>query len=176
MMLQKIRVPAGFVLAAGVLYFAAPTRMSVLLGLPVAFVGAIFRALAAGVIKKDAAIATSGVYAMTRNPLYFGSSLLACGFALMSWNEIAAGLLLVPFAVIYPTVILREEAHLKRLFPQEFQVYRSKVPRFFPRLSLKSRPLFSFDQYLCNREYNTALGFAGAVVVLALKYWLQQAN
>jgi protein-S-isoprenylcysteine O-methyltransferase Ste14 len=176
MMLQKIRVPAGFVLAAGVLYFASPTRTSVLLGLPVAFIGAVFRALAAGVIKKDAVIAMSGVYAMTRNPLYFGSSLIACGFATMSWNPIAAGLLLLPFLLIYPAVILREEAHLARLFPEEFRAYRAKVPRFFPRVRLSFPSSFSFDQYLYNREYNTALGFAGAVAVLALKYWLHPAN
>src|SRR4051812_22557841 len=81
--IPKLRVPLGFVLTAGVLYFAQPTATSILLGLPIGIAGGIFRALAAGVIKKDAAIATSGVYATTRNPLYFGSSLLACGFAVM---------------------------------------------------------------------------------------------
>jgi protein-S-isoprenylcysteine O-methyltransferase Ste14 len=170
-MIQKLRVPLGFVLAAGVLYFAQPTGKSILFGLPVAMVGGIFRALAAGVIKKDAVIATSGVYAMTRNPLYFGSSLIACGFAIMSWNDVAAILLLLPFTIIYPTVILREEAHLEQLFPNEFRAYRSKVPRFFPRLTGAIARSFSFDQYLYNREYNTVLGFLGALAVLAVKYW-----
>jgi Phospholipid methyltransferase len=171
-MIQKLRVPLGFVLAGGVMYFAQPTGSSLLLGLPVAIAGGVFRGLAAGVIKKDTAIATSGVYGMTRNPLYFGSSLLACGFAIMSWNEIAAILLLVPFCVIYPVVILREEAHLERLFPEDFRAYRSKVPRFFPRLTGGFRRSFSFDRYLYNREYNTALGFLGALAVLAMKYWV----
>jgi protein-S-isoprenylcysteine O-methyltransferase Ste14 len=175
-MIQKLRVPLGFILAAGVLYFAEPTRTSILFGLPVAVAGGVFRALAAGVIKKDSAIATSGVYALTRNPLYFGSSLLACGFAIMSWNEIAAILLLLPFALVYPTVILREEDHLSRLFPDEFREYRSKVPRFFPRLTAGFVNAFSFDQYLYNREYNTVLGFAGALAVLALKSWFRLSN
>lgn len=170
-MIQKLRVPLGFVLAAGVLYFAQPTPTSILLGLPVAIAGGIFRALAAGVIKKDAMIASSGVYALTRNPLYFGSSLLACGFALMSWNGIAT-ILLLPFAVIYPIVILREEAHLEQLFPDEFRAYRAQVPRFFPRLPHAIPRSFSFDQYLHNREYNTALGFLGALAILAMKYWV----
>jgi protein-S-isoprenylcysteine O-methyltransferase Ste14 len=171
-MIQKLRVPLGFVLAAGVLYFAQPTGKSILLGLPIATIGGIFRALAAGVIRKDAVIATSGVYAMTRNPLYFGSWLLACGFATMSWNGIAAVLLLLPFTVIYPVVIRREEAHLERLFPGEFHAYRSKVPRFFPRLTGAIPRSFSFEQYLYNREYNTALGFLGALAVLAMKHWV----
>ena len=168
-MIQKLRVPLGFILAAGVLYVAQPTGKSILMGLPVAIAGGVFRALAAGVIKKDAVIATSGVYAMTRNPLYFGSSLLACGFAIMSWNGIAAILLLLPFGIIYPVVILREEAHLERLFPDEFRLYRSKVPRFFPRLRRAGPRSFSFDQYLYNREYNTALGFIAALAVLTMK-------
>ena len=172
-MIQRLRVPLGFVLAAGVLYFAEPTGKSILMGLPVAIAGAVFRALAAGVIKKDAVIATSGVYAMTRNPLYFGSSLLACGFAIMSRNDVAVVLLLLPFSVICPVVILREEAHLERLFPDEFRAYRSKVPRFFPHLTLRFPGPFSFSQYLSNREYNTALGLAAALGTFVLKCWLR---
>src|ERR1051326_1613027 len=127
-MAQKLRVPIGFILAALVLYLAEPTVVSILVGFPIALIGALFRAFAAGVIKKDSMLATSGVYALTRNPLYFGSSLLAAGFAIMSANEFAATLLIVPFGLIYPTVMLREEAHLSRLFPDEFRLYRSKVP------------------------------------------------
>ena len=171
-MAQKIRVPLGFVIAALVLYLAEPTAVSILVGLPVAIIGAVFRALAAGVIKKDKTLATSGVYALTRNPLYFGSSLLAAGFAIMSANEIAAAFLILPFAAIYPTVMLREEEHLARLFPEEFQSYKVKVPRFIPRLTLRFSRSFSFSQYLYNREYNTALGFAGGLAVFCIKSWL----
>src|SRR5919198_4690544 len=159
-MAQKLRVPLGFLMAAAVIYFAEPEVISILVGLPVALLGALFRALAAGVIRKDSCLATSGVYALTRNPLYFGSSLLATGFAIMSANEIAAALLIVPFGLIYPTVMLREEAHLAKLFPDEFRLYKAKIPRFFPRLTLRCHfSSFSFGQYLSNREYNTALGF-----------------
>jgi protein-S-isoprenylcysteine O-methyltransferase Ste14 len=172
-MAQKLRVPLGFLIAAAVLYFAEPTRLSIFVGFPMAALGAIFRALAAGVIKKDSSLATSGVYALTRNPLYFGSSLLATGFAIMSANEVAAALLIVPFGVIYPAVMLREEAHLASLFPEEFRSYKSKVPRFFPRLTFHFPRSFSFDQYLSNREYNTALGLAAAVAIFVLKSWIK---
>ena len=81
-MIQKLRVPLGFVVAGLVLYLAEPSAISILVGMPVAIVGGVFRALAAGVIKKDSALATSGIYAVTRNPLYFGSFLIAAGFAI----------------------------------------------------------------------------------------------
>ena len=170
-MLQKLRVPLGFAVAAGVFYLAEPTRPSMAFGLPVALAGATFRALAAGVIRKDSALATSGIYTLTRNPLYFGSALVAAGFAIMGANETAAALLLVPFIVIYPTVILKEEAHLERLFPDQFRPYKAKVPRFFPRFT-RFRPSFSLDRYLSNREYNTALGLLAAVAVFVVKWWL----
>ena len=172
MIAQRLRVPLGFVVAAAVLYFAQPAPVSILAGLPFALVGALFRALAAGVIKKDSILASSGIYALTRNPLYFGSALLAVGFAIMSADEIAATLLAVPFILIYPRVILREEEHLARLFPGEFRKYKAQVPRFFPRLSLHLRLTFSFDQYLANREYNTAMGLVGAVGLFIAKWWV----
>jgi protein-S-isoprenylcysteine O-methyltransferase Ste14 len=171
-MAQKLRVPIGFVLAVAVLYLAEPTSLSILAGLPVAVIGGVFRALAAGVIKKDSALATSGVYALTRNPLYLGSSLLAAGFAIMSANQVVAVLLFVPFGLIYPAVILREEAHLERLFGEEYRAYKKKAPRFFPRPTLRFPRSFSFAQYLSNREYNTALGLAGAVAFMWFKSWL----
>ncbi len=172
-MAQKLRVPLGFVIAALVLYMAEPTRLSILIGAPVAVTGVVLRALAAGVIRKDSSLATSGIYALTRNPLYLGSSLLAAGFALMSWNEIAASLLLIPFMLIYPTVMVREETHLERLFPDEFRAYKSKVPRFLPRPTLRFQLSFSWAQYLANGEYNTAFGFSAAMAIMIVKAWLE---
>lgn len=171
-MAQKLRVPLGFVIAAAVIYLANPTPASILVGLPIALLGLVLRALAAGVIKKDSELATTGIYAITRNPLYLGTSLLIAGFAIMSSSNAAAMVLMLPFILIYPTVVLREEAHLSKLFPDEFRLYKSKAPRFFPRPTFRFSPSFSIDQYLSNREYNTALGFLGAIAVFVTKYWL----
>ena len=86
----------------------------------------------------------------------------------MSRQPIAAATLMVPSVVVYPNVIRKEEAHLERLFGAEFLKYRSQVPAFFPRFRSVA-PFFSFSQYLANREYNTALGFAAAFALLLLK-------
>ena len=167
-MVQRFRVPLGFLIAAVVLYLAHPTPRLIAVGLPIALAGALLRALAAGVIRKDAVLTTSGPYAWTRNPLYLGSFLLGVGFAIMSGNWIAAMLIVLPSFFIYPHVIRREEAHLARLFPEAFADYSSRVPRFFPRYTRSSHS-FSAQQYLANREYNTALGFAAVLIVFVLK-------
>jgi protein-S-isoprenylcysteine O-methyltransferase Ste14 len=170
-MIQRLRVPLGFVLAALVLYLAAPNGTSIALGLPIAIAGAAFRGLAAGTIRKDSTLATGGPYAWTRNPLYFGSVLLTLGFAIMSASTGAAVVLLVPSLIIYPQVIRNEEAHLERLFPDDFRTYRSRVPRFIPRFE-RLDFVFSFQRYIANREYNTALGFAAVLAVFLVKWRL----
>ena len=170
-MIQRLRVPLGFVIAAAVLYLAKPTGISILAGLPIALAGAILRALAASVIRKDAVLTTSGPYAWTRNPLYLGSSLLGLGFAIMSGSWIAAALIILPSFIIYPNVIRNEEAHLARLFPDGFLKYRTRVPRFLPRFSATDG-FYQMKHYVANREYNTALGFAAVLMIFILKWRL----
>jgi protein-S-isoprenylcysteine O-methyltransferase Ste14 len=171
-MIQRLRVPLGFALALVVVYLAAPTTRSFVSGLPLAAAGAVIRAFAAGTIRKDATLATDGMYAWTRNPLYLGSAVLTAGFALMSWSVAAAALMLAASLLIYPNVIRNEESHLTRLFPLEFSEYRSRVPRFFPSRLPSPKAWyrsFSIRQYLANREYNTAFGFVAVSALFLLK-------
>jgi protein-S-isoprenylcysteine O-methyltransferase Ste14 len=170
-MIQKLRVPLGFIVAIAVLFLARPNGTTILLGAPLALMGAVLRGLAAGTIKKDYTLATDGPYGWTRNPLYLGSFLLQMGFGLMSGSWIAAALTILPSFIIYPNVIKNEEAHLSRLFPNEFAHYCARVPPFFPRFQT-TRHSFSFAQYLQNREYNTALGFAAVLGIFLLKWRL----
>ena len=170
-MIQRLRVPLGFVAAVVVIYFAAPTGPAMAFGLPVALAGLLLRLLAAGVIRKDSSLATSGPYAWTRNPLYFGTFLLVVGFGIMSANAILALTLLIAMPGIYLHVIKKEEAHLETLFPGSFQAYRAKVPVFLPHFR-SSKFAFSLDQYIANREYNAALGFIAMLAVFIAK-WLR---
>src|SRR5215471_14807331 len=77
---RRIRVPLGFVFAAFYLWRALPTWGSIGAGLIVVCLGLITRALAAGHVKKDRVLTTTGPYAYVRNPLYLGSILLGIGF------------------------------------------------------------------------------------------------
>src|SRR5207245_11218719 len=75
------RVPLGYPTAALCLWLARPASRSILVGSVVAALGLLIRAAAAGHLRKREALAHSGPYAHTRNPLYFGSALIAAGFA-----------------------------------------------------------------------------------------------
>ena len=171
--MARVRVPLGFGIAALVFYFSVPIPTSIMTGFPVALLGLVFRALAAGVIQKNSLLATTGLYQFSRNPLYLGSFLLISGFAIMSSNITAAALLILPFTLVYALVIRDEEAHMKQLFGEEFEQYQASVPQFFPKSLDKSiLHAFSLRQYLANREYNAGLGFMGATLVLLAKFFM----
>jgi hypothetical protein len=102
--------------------------------------------------------------------LYFGSFLLAAGFAVMSANLASTLILTLPFYGIYSGVIRREEQDLAARFGNDFDRFRDRVPAFFPhRLGKEMLTGFSVDQFLRNREYNAALGFGAALAIFLYK-------
>src|SRR5712672_787902 len=136
---RRIRVPLGFMFA--VLYFwsARPTWRSIALGAIGVVAGLLIRALASGHVRKNEALATSGPYAYTRNPLYLGSLIMGLGFCVAArswWVGVTLG---VMFVAIYLPVIRNEEAFLRGKFP-EFEEYARRVPRMVPRLRASDAP------------------------------------
>src|SRR5579872_4849342 len=84
------RVPLGFVFGAAYLILSRPTVKLLLAGGAVAAMGLAIRAWAAGHLVKNQNLATHGPYAYTRNPLYFGSALMAAGFVLAGGSWVLA--------------------------------------------------------------------------------------
>ena len=103
------RVRLGYILAPIVLFLARPTPQTIIIGGLVGLVGLAIRADAAGYLHKKEILTTTGPYAYTRNPLYFGSSFLAlgAGIAMRSW--VGSALLLFYFSLAYTFVMRREE-------------------------------------------------------------------
>lgn len=168
---QRIRVPLGFVFAAGYIWLADPTWTSIGLGCAVAAPGVWLRAIAAGFVKKNRELTTGGPYGYTRNPLYLGSIVIAVGFAVASRNIWVAAASVLLFFAIYLPVIRSEEAFLRGTFP-EFEQYMKEVPRLFPRMTSASgaaRGTFSKELYWKHREYNALMGSAAMMLALALK-------
>jgi protein-S-isoprenylcysteine O-methyltransferase Ste14 len=166
----RVRVPAGFVLAAIYFYYSNPSWKSLAGGGSVALLGLMIRAWATGHLRKNDYLAVSGPYALTRNPLYFGSFLIGIGFSLAGRDVNILVVFLLCFAVLYGPVMQREIETLKHLFAEQYSSYQEKVPLFFPRLHLpKGLRDFSFERYLRNREYQALAGFLAALALLAAK-------
>lgn len=167
-----VRVPLGF--AFGLAYlFLAPrfvTPLSLAVGALVSLAGLLVRAWASGHIVKNDRLATTGPYAHSRNPLYFGSFLLAAGFAIAAhWSLlIVVG---VFWMVVYAPTMERERRGIRERFPAEYAEWEQNVPGFVPRPAPWRSPgateqePFSFRRYMKHGEWQ-----AGLVYVLAWSY------
>jgi protein-S-isoprenylcysteine O-methyltransferase Ste14 len=172
------RVRLGYLLTVVVLILARPTPRAILVGGLIGLAGLSIRASAAGFLHKQEILTTIGPYAYTRNPLYFGSSLLTlgAGIAMRSW--IGGFLLLVYFSLVYSFVMRREEGELRRKHGSAFDAYAASVPLFFPRFTLRAQSggpsgSFSWAQYKKNHEYQAALGFVLLLIGLLLIWYLR---
>ncbi len=169
---RRIRVPLGFVFAVLYFWLARPTWRFILLGAIGIVPGLLIRALASGHVRKNEALATSGPYGYTRNPLYLGSLLIGIGFAVAARSWWVGVVLVVMFFAIYVPVIRDEEAFLRQRFP-EFEEYARRVPRMFPRITParanEGGGGFSLDLYLKHREYNALLGAVAMLAALIIK-------
>jgi protein-S-isoprenylcysteine O-methyltransferase Ste14 len=177
---RRIRVPLGFVFALLYFWLARPTWRFLAFGAILIVPGLLIRALASGHVRKNEALATSGPYAYTRNPLYLGSLLIGMGFAVAARSWWVGVALIVMFFAIYLPVIRDEEAFLRQKFP-EFAEYAQRVPRMVPRMFPRIAPQsgtpdttarFSLDLYLKHREYNALLGTVLLTCALVIKITL----
>lgn len=172
--MQRWRVPLGFVCAALFLLFARPRSLTLIIGAVIALPGLALRAWASGHLRKNDALAVSGPYAYTRNPLYLGSFLIGLGFTIAAGRWILAFVFLALFAGIYVPVMRVESQTLAELFGENYRRYASKVPVFFPRFSPyvaneRTRESFDMNLYRRYREHRAAFGLVLAWVLLIAK-------
>lgn len=172
---RRKRVPLGFLLGAGYLVVARPTPLTLVVGAAIAFAGLVVRAWAAGHIVKNDQLATTGPYAHTRNPLYFGSFLMAAGFAIAAhWSLLL--LVIAFFVLIYGPTIRDERVGIRARFPEAYEEWERHVPSFLPRptpwraaASAQDRGGFDFQLYMRHGEWRAALGFAAVLAYLVLR-------
>jgi hypothetical protein len=183
---MRWRVSVGY--PVGVIYWllASPTPRSILVGAIVAAIGLLIRGYASGYLRKYEELVTRGLYAHTRNPLYFGSAFLAAGFALAGRSWLAGGIVAAYFALFYYAVMRNEENDLRARYGQTFDDYAARVPLFFPRLSsapsgatsasalgAAKEKVFSWPQYRRNREYQALIGTIAGLGIVWLRMWIR---
>jgi protein-S-isoprenylcysteine O-methyltransferase Ste14 len=172
---RRVRVPLGFLLAAGYLVVAQPTFLTLIVGTSIAFAGLLIRAWAAGHIVKNDRLATTGPYAHTRNPLYFGSFLIAAGFAIAAhWSLLL--LVIAFFVLIYGPTIRDEGVGIRARFPDAYDEWERNVPSFVPRptpwraaTGAPEREGFDLQLYMRHGEWRAALGFAAVLAYLIFR-------
>jgi protein-S-isoprenylcysteine O-methyltransferase Ste14 len=160
--LARWRVPLGYALGLLAFWLADPTSLSLALGAVVGAAGEAVRIWAAGHLEKGREVTTSGPYALTRHPLYLGSSLLGAGFAIAARSLAVAAIVFAYLAVTIFAAVRSEEAHLTEKFGGTYPAYREGRAGPVPRR-------FSAARAWRNREYRALLGFAAVLALLAVR-------
>jgi protein-S-isoprenylcysteine O-methyltransferase Ste14 len=143
--------------------------LSILGGLLVV-VGLALRSWAAGILRKNAELATTGPYALIRNPLYAGSFLMMFGFCTLIGNPLSFAIILGPVLVIYIVKVRHEEILLSSRFSHQWAEYARRTPRFLPRLRrVDLKADWHFSQWLRHREYQALV--ASLVALAAIEVW-----
>ena len=132
-------------LVIAILYFTSTIYPYIIYGLILIVIGETIRINAvryAGGVTRTTnvgapSLCTSGPYARTRNPLYFGNVIIYSGVVLFSGGPMMVPLLCVVlsfFTFQYYMIISLEEETLKDLFKEKYLQYCENVPRLFPRI------------------------------------------
>jgi protein-S-isoprenylcysteine O-methyltransferase Ste14 len=82
-----------------------------------------------GLTQTSVTLHTTGIYALSRNPVYVGFHLMTLSAVLFTLNPVVLVLALVAVGV-HHAVVLAEEAHLERQAGEAYREYRRRVRRY----------------------------------------------
>jgi protein-S-isoprenylcysteine O-methyltransferase Ste14 len=117
-----------------------PSLPLVLAGVALASAGLVLIVAALGLFRRartraepwrpSTALVESGIYRLTRNPMYLGIAGVCFGTTILFASLPAALLTALALLLIDRTVIAREESYLNRRFGDDYRVYRSRTRRW----------------------------------------------
>jgi protein-S-isoprenylcysteine O-methyltransferase Ste14 len=124
--------------------------------------------------KKNRELMTSGPYSMTRNPLYFFSTLGAVGIGLMIGSLLLALALGLAVTLVLNATAAKEAEHLEALFGPAYAEYARQTPMFWPKPSLyRDRPEIAFSPGALKRTFLDGLIFLMAFPIIEGIEYLQ---
>lgn len=113
----------------------------------------------------------AGPYARVRNPLYVANTAIIAGLALAAGGGPWTLAVVAATLAIYALVVRHEEQQLVALFGADYEAYRGRVPRWWPRL----RPATEDEvtpwpwSHVLRREAGLVLGLPLALVGIGLE-------
>ena len=75
----------------------------------------------------------NGVYAYIRNPYFLSYFVMFLGFFLVR-PSVVMGVLTAGSVFIFHSMVLKEEAYLKKVHEKEYENYKQSSGRYFPKL------------------------------------------
>jgi protein-S-isoprenylcysteine O-methyltransferase Ste14 len=112
---------------------------------------------------------TTGMYSLSRHPIYLGNLFVLLGFALAvrSWWFVLTAALV--YWLLYERVIAAEERFLDKRFGVSHRRWAERTPTFWPRARLWISPETRFSwRTVVLREYNSPLLIASVFLLLRM--------
>lgn len=144
----------------------------------IAFSGFLIRALTVGFVPSGTsgrnthrqiadALNTTGMYSLTRNPLYLGNAVSIMGIGMFT-QSLTVVLVMLLFLVIYlERIIAAEEAFLSAKFGDSYLDWARRVPVFLPRFSGWQRPSLPFSlRTVLRREHSSMLAVLAPLFII----------
>ncbi len=158
----------------------------VLLGMSVALIGLVVRAIVIGLApagtsgkNRDAQMAvtltTTGPYSVVRHPLYVGNLWLWLGPAIAAQTWWGVVIVALVFSLYYERIMYTEEAFLRQTFGAEYLAWAATTPAFIPALTRWRTPSLSFSlRTVLRQEYYALFSTAIMFVLLeSITVWLE---
>ena len=161
-LIARFRVTIGFISAVFVLWLAAPTLATLVVGTGMAVLGELVRIWGAGHLSKSREVTSSGPYRWLAHPLYVGSSVMGAGLAVASDSVAVTAIVGAYLAVTLTAAVKSEETFLRRVFGDRYGRYRDAG-------IVDARRRFSLSRVFANREHRAVIGLVLAVLLLAWK-------
>ena len=104
--------------------------------------------------QKATRLNTTGIYSITRNPLYLGNFFIILGIVMFTQSLWAILIVTLLFWIYYERIIFAEEQFLKKKFGVAFLQWAKDTPIFFPKLKNYQSPDLPFSiKNILKREY-----------------------
>lgn len=118
-------------------------------------------------------LVTSGIFGLSRNPLYVGNLLVLAG-VFMIWNSPWMYAIGVPFFLLaYRAIVAAEEAYLGRQYGDAYARYVAQTPRWWPRFGGAAAATagipFNWRRVVIKEYGTTAFWVTGATLLLRHK-------
>ncbi len=111
------------------------------------------------------ALNTTGIYSLTRNPLYLANCTAYLGIMLYTQDLLLSFAFALFLVIYYERIILAEEDFLAERFGSEYRAWAAEVPVFLPRFHGWRPPALPFSlRSVLRREYPS---WFSAVLMLA---------
>jgi protein-S-isoprenylcysteine O-methyltransferase Ste14 len=165
------RTVAAGVIGIVLFILARPEQAWFIPGALITVLGEWLRLWAAGHLRKNKQLTTTGPYAYVKNPLYIGTLLITMGYSAMARNIYIMLAGFVWFFIYYaPYKKKQENEKLVSSFGKAWTEYDKAVPDYVPSLSPypgRGKNRWSYDVVKENSEHETAAAvFIGFAVML----------